>query len=68
MHIIVLFIDYILRSYLYECTCVQVYEIPTMETGCEVAKRAFNELTDIQVSACTYVHNGIQTIILCLYY
>ena len=24
-------------------------DIPTMETGCEVAKRAYKELTDIQV-------------------
>ena len=68
MHAHYCFIHRLHISYLYECTCVQVYEIPTMETGCEVAKRAFNELTDIQVSVCTYVHNGIQTIILCLYY
>lgn len=28
----------------------QDYDIPTMDTGCEVAKRAFYELTDIQVN------------------
>lgn len=27
----------------------KVYEIPTMTSGCKVAKRAFTELTDIQV-------------------
>ena len=27
----------------------QKLDIPTMETGCEVAKRAYKELTDIQV-------------------
>ena len=37
-----------------------------METGCEVAKRAFNELTDIQVY--NYTCSYTPTIILCLYY
>jgi len=28
---------------------LKVYDIPTMETGCKVAQRAYKELTDIQV-------------------
>ena len=46
----------------YVCTFyynVQKMDIPTMETGCEVAKRAYKELTDIQVTyirVSTYVH------------
>ena len=45
-------------------------DIPTMETGCEVAKRAYTELTDIQVHGympyvCTYIrmHMSIHTCI-----
>jgi len=34
---------------------LQKMDIPTMETGCEVAKRAYKELTDIQVC----VHSSV---------
>ena len=34
---------------LYIFSKLKIYDIPTMTSGCKVARRAFNELTDIQV-------------------